>query len=149
MFPNFFPNKAIEKKSTPGLIGLSKIEDSIPYMNAILQCFSNIKNLRIELLKSNIYEDLNINKTTNKKISFALADVLKNLWKNLDQRIYKPNYFKNKISEINPNFNNKNYGEPKDLIKFLLDNIHNELNMLKLNINLVNQNIYDFNMQGI
>ena len=146
IFSNFFPNKAVEKKSTPGLIGLSKIEDSIPYMNATLQCLSNIKNLRIELLKSNIYDDLNTNKTTNKKISFALADVLKNLWKNLDQRIYKPNYFKNKISEINPNFNNKNYGEPKDLIKFLLDNLHNELNMPKLNINLVNQNIEDFNM---
>ena len=145
MFPNFFPNKTIEKKSTPGLIGLSKIEDSIPYMNAILQCLSNIKNLRIELLKNNIYEDLNTNKTTNKKISFALADVLKNLWKNLDQRIYKPNYFKNKISEINPNFNNKNYGEPKVLIRFLLDNIHNELNMPKSNINLLNQKIY-FNM---
>ena len=146
IFSNFFPNKAVEKKSAPGLIGLSKIEDSIPYMNAILQCFSNIKNLRIELLKSNIYEDLNTNKTTNKKISFALADVLKNLWKNLDQRIYKPNYFKNKISEINPYFNNKNYGEPKDLIKFLLDNIHNELNMPKSNINLLNQKIYYFYM---
>ena len=41
----FLPNKTIHKVSTPGIIGLLNIGATC-YMNATLQCFSNITRLR-------------------------------------------------------------------------------------------------------
>ena len=75
----FLPKKAIHKESTPGIIGLFKNGD-ICYMNATIQCFSNIKSLRIELLNQNTFQDLEKNKN-DKKLSYALAFEFKNLWK--------------------------------------------------------------------
>ena len=60
---------------TPGIIGLLNI-GAICYMNATIQCFSNVRNLRNELLNKDLYKDLEKNKNTNKKLSFDLAEVL-------------------------------------------------------------------------
>ena len=42
---NFLPKKVIHNKSTPGLVGLLNI-GGICYLNATLQCISNISRLR-------------------------------------------------------------------------------------------------------
>ena len=93
----FFVKKSIHKRSVPGLIGLQNIGATC-YMNATLQCFSNSSRFRTQLLKKELYQDLEKNKNTNKIISFALAEVLKNLWDILDHLIYSPENFKNVIS---------------------------------------------------
>ena len=123
----FCPVKAVEKQSSPGIIGLVNIGATC-YMNATLQCFSNITRLRKELLNKDVYKDLENNKDKNKKLSFALAEVLKNLWENLNQRFYPPENFKKVISEMNPLFKGIAANDPKDLILFLLETIHKELN---------------------
>ena len=123
----FLPNKVIHNKSTPGLIGLLNIGATC-YMNATLQCFSNIGRLRAYLLSKEIYKNLENEKDTNKKLSFALAEVLKNLWEKLEQRFYAPENFKNIISEKNELFKGIAANDPKDLIIFLLQTIHKELN---------------------
>ena len=92
-------------------------------MNATLQCFSNIDKIRTELI--NKYESLKIN---NKKLSFALAEVIYNLWKKLDERKYSPNNFKEIISSMNPIFKGIGANDPKDLILFMLTTIHKETN---------------------
>ena len=96
-------------------------------MNATLQCFSNIKYLRYELLNKMFYnylENLNNNK---KLLSFALAEVFKNLWEKLDHKSYPPNNFKELISSMNPLFKGVAANDPKDLILFILETMHNEL----------------------
>ena len=97
-------------------------------MNATLQCFSNTPKLRSYLLNKDNYSDLEHNKESTNKLSFALAEVLKNLWEILTQRDYPPNHFKNVISEMNPLFKGIKANDPKDLILFLLETMHNELN---------------------
>ena len=133
---SFFPNKANNKISTPGLIGLMNIGATC-YMNATLQCFSNIPKLREYLIEKKMYIKLKKYKEIH-KLSFALAEVIKNLWENLDKRFYPPENFKNVISEINPIFKGRAANDPKDLILFLLENIHNELNINKGNKNYIN-----------
>jgi len=125
---DFFPKKLDNnnKLSLPGLIGLNNIGATC-YMNATLQCFSNIPQLRQNLLNKKTYKDLENNKNT-KKLSFALAEVLKNLWEVLSQRQYSPTNFKNTISEMNPLFKGIAANDPKDLVLFLLQTIHKELN---------------------
>ena len=130
---DFLPVKSIDKVSFPGIIGLQNIGATC-YMNATLQCFSNVGRLKTYLLNKNIYQDLENNKNSTKKLSFALAEVLKNLWEKLEHRFYAPNNFKNLISEMNPLFKGIAANDPKDLILFLLEKIHNELNSPIYNI---------------
>ena len=131
---DFLPKKVIYRPSIPGVIGLSKISD-IPFINPIIQCFSNVQRLKFELLS--MYNDLKNNKSSEKKLSFALAKVLKNLWENLNIREYKPKTF---IEIIKSNIN-QTIKEPKQLIDYLLKEIHYELNNVE-NMNIVmNQNM--------
>ena len=124
---DFFPKTSDKKVSFPGLIGLNNIGATC-YMNATLQCFSNTPKLRSYLLDKETYQDLENNKAKNKKLSFALAEVLKNLWEVLSQRYYSPTNFKNIISEMNPLFKGIAANDPKDLVLFLLQTMHKELN---------------------
>ena len=128
---NNVPNKNDNTISTPGLIGLMNIGATC-YMNATLQCFSNITKLRECLIEKKMYLKLKKYKEI-KKLSFALAEVIKNLWENSEKKFYSPENFKNIISEMNPLFKGVAANDPKDLILFLLENMHRELNIHKKN----------------
>jgi len=115
----------------PGLIGLLNT-GSICYLNSILQCFSNIRGFRKLFLNKEIYNDLKENKKA-KKLSFALSEVLNNLWENLKQNYYSPEEFEKLICEMNPLFKDVKASNPKDLILFLLIKMHKELNISQTN----------------
>jgi len=123
----FFPRKTLHKKSFPGIKGLINIGATC-YMNATLQCFSNLIRFRAQLLSKENYQNLEKNKFKTKKLSFALAEVLNNLWEKLEQRFYAPENFKKVISEMNPLFKGIAANDPKDLILFLLEGMHKEMN---------------------
>ena len=123
----FFPRKTMHKKSYPGIIGLINIGATC-YMNGTLQCFSNLSRFRTQLLDKKFYQNLEKNKFKDKKLSFALAEVLKNLWEKLEQRFYAPENFKKVISEMNSLFKGIAANDPKDLILFLLETMHKEMN---------------------
>ena len=130
---DFLPKHNEGRISTPGLIGLSNNDTN--YMNAIIQCFSNITRFRNILLNKTIYKDLEKNKLNSKKISFALAEVLKNLWEILTQKYFSSLNFKREVCLINPYFNNINNNiHPIQFINFLLEQLHNELNTRNINI---------------
>ena len=123
----FLPNKSFHKETflTPGLVGLQN-SGGLPFLNAILQNLSNIGRLRIHLLNKNIYE--NLKNSPNKKFSFSLAEILYNIWEKPIYKFISPNKIKKAIYDNQ--FNIKN---PNDLIKFLLENIHKELNDMQNN----------------
>ena len=141
-FDEILPVKAIHRKYNPGIIGLLNIGATC-YMNATLQCFSNIVGLRKKLLDKDIYQDLERKKNTTKKLSFALAEVLYNLWKNLNKGFYSPDNFKQLISKMNPLFNGVAANDPKDLILFLLETMHKELNNPENNNEINNNQFID------
>ena len=130
------PSKAIHRDSIPGIIGLKNVGATC-YMNSTLQCFSNVERLKKYLLKEETYKDLEKNQDI-KKISFALAEVLKNLWKILNHRFYAPENFKKVISEENDLFKGIAANDPKDLILFILEQINKELNNPNNSININN-----------
>ena len=113
------------------------------YMNATLQCLAHVENLTKHLLKSKI---IPLNKARY-KLANAYIEVLKNLWLRPDIKYYSPNNFKNLISEMNPLFEGIQANDSKDLILFLMETLHNELNKINNNIanmsnNFINQ--YDY-----
>jgi ubiquitin C-terminal hydrolase len=71
---------------------------------------------------------------------------LNNLWLNCNIGYYSPDAFKNIISQMNPLFAGIQANDSKDLILFLMETMHSELNTAqKINISNQNQvNQYDY-----
>ena len=114
--------KIKEAQFNPILIGLNNIGATC-YMNASLQCFSNTKKLTQYFLEH--YEPDPKNTMANEYF-----EVLKNLW-NIDNnnKSYSPNSFKEVLSKENPLFAGIQANDSKDLINFLLERFHQELNL--------------------
>ena len=103
------------------------------YMNATLQCLAHVQRLTYYLLKPEIKSKLSLN-NYKYKLSNAYLTVLENLWQNKNIQYYSPNEFKDIISQMNPLFAGVQANDSKDLILFLLEKIHQELNEKKNNI---------------
>ena len=99
-------------------------------MNAVLQCFSNIERLRVYFL-----ENKPKIKNEKNKLSSSLLTIFENLWEKPTSTYYVPQEFKDVISEMNPLFKGIQANDAKDLILFILETIHNELNEINNNIN--------------
>ena len=122
----------IESFTSPPLIGLENVGATC-YMNATLQCFSNI-----DLLTSYFFfHQLDIMQSNK---DYTLADeylkVLLNLWNpNIDKnkRYYAPYDFKQRLGEKNPLFSGVSANDSKDLILFMLEEQHKDLNNISEN----------------
>ena len=94
-------------------------------MNATLQCFSNTKNLTDYFLNSYHKKPENIMANEYHKL-------ILNLWdKNKNKKSYSPYSFKEALSKANPLFAGIAANDSKDLINFLLEKLHQELNIVK------------------
>ena len=98
------------------------------YMNATLQCLAHIEYLTKFLL------DKYNNISPKKKLTKSYTEVLHNLWQNNNISYYTPTYFKDTISEMNSLFVGVQANDSKDLVLFLMETIHNELNKPKKNL---------------
>ena len=116
--------KILKQQNEPILIGLNNIGATC-YMNASLQCFSNTKKLSEYFLNHFIKEP-------NKVMSNEYYEVLKNLWdRENNNKSYSPTSFKDVLSKENPLFAGIAANDSKDLINFLLERFHQELNTAK------------------
>jgi len=111
----------------PILVGLNNIGATC-YMNATLQCLSNTKKLTEYFLK----EFKNDN--SNKIMTNEYYKVIKNLWnRENNNKSYSPNSFKEVLSKENPLFAGIQANDSKDLINFLIERFHQELNVVNIN----------------
>ena len=111
----------------PILVGLNNIGATC-YMNATLQCLSNTKKLTEYFLK----EFKNDN--SNKIMTNEYYKVIKNLWnRENNNKSYSPNSFKEVLSKENPLFAGIQANDSKDLINFLIERFHQELNIVNIN----------------
>ena len=130
----------IDSYELPPLIGLENVGATC-YMNATLQCFSNI-----DLLTNYFFINMNIILKSKKKytLAYEYLKLILNLWnKSIDpkKKFYAPNDFKQRIGEKNPLFAGVAANDSKDLILFILEELHNDLNNPKPNQNqLINNN---------
>ena len=135
-------------KSCPH-IGLQNIGATC-YMNATLQCFSNIEKF-VDFFKYNPQIDIVIQNNNNLSYSFKL--LIEKLWPNNydinNYKFYAPNEFKDKISKMNPLFEGIAANDAKDLVNFIIMTLHEELNKVENKIDINNEIIDQRNQQLI
>ena len=102
---------------------IENVKDS-PIINAILQCLANVEQF-VEYFLSN-KEEIKKN-AIQKPLSNAFLEMIENLWENNSIKYYFPTNCINIIQ----NKKNKFLSNPRKLIKFIFDNLHQELNQVK------------------
>ena len=103
-------------------------------MNATLQCLSNINLLTGYFLHNKDYYEKIPKENQEKKLTKAYSEVLYHLWNPHEpKKYYSPNYFKEIISKKNDLFAGIQANDCKDLLIFLYQTIHDELNENKNN----------------
>ena len=142
-YKNEILNKYLQttENEQPILIGLNDVGTTC-YMNATLECLSNINELTDYFLNQYTSDP----KDETKKISNAYYEVIKNLWDKKNNNIpYSPSTFKEVLSAENTLFEGDKVNDSKDLIDFLIERLHTELN--NCSSENVNQYLIDENDQ--
>ena len=126
----------------PPLIGLKNVGATC-YMNATLQCFSQIDSL-VNYFKYKPYIEEVIHKYDSKNklcLTESFKELMENLWptnnhyqdnynikQNSNNKYYAPYNFKKKISDMNDLFKGVQANDSKDLVNFIIMTLHEELN---------------------
>ena len=108
------------------------------YMNSTLQCFCHIEKF-IKFFK---YNPQIINDKRKDTLAYSFKLLISKLWPDDSSQnnynYFSPYEFKEKISKMNPLFNGIAANDAKDLVNFIIMQLHDELN--KANINSINDN---------
>ena len=127
----------------PVLIGLNNLGFTC-YINALLQCLNQTEPLTNYFLSeegsSKVYKNnIFIKDPSSHMLSPSFHETINNLWdKNNNKKLYSPIYFHQKLIEMNKLFKLNQPNDSKDLLKFILKQLHKELNTKEkkvLNIN--------------
>ena len=98
------------------------------YMNATIQCLCHISNIK-KYFKNRrlVYNDTN---NKNCRLTKEFYKLINSLWKDSykGKNYFTPTDFKNTISQMNPLFQGIAANDSKDLIIFLYETMHNEIN---------------------
>ena len=135
---NFIPHK-------PCLIKLEK-NTNIYCLNSVIQCLSNIPQLTGHLLNKKRILQIFIQREM-KPLSYEYVEVLKNLWMNENIKIYSPKNISNFIQEMNPFLSGNESDIIKDLLFFLINNMHQELNKIENPSQYIPNNAVKYNFQ--
>ena len=104
----------------PHKIGLVNVGQSC-YMNATLQCLSNIKEMSNYFLKN--FRTFNID---NQEFTVAYSSLIYDIF-NTKEKYISPDIFKSIIGELNPLFKGNQAADAKDLVFFIIERLHQEL----------------------
>ena len=131
-FSNLFNAKLTHLR---GLINIG----STCYMNSILQCFAHIPELHNYFKKDKISNISNQLYDQNCLLFPIFREVIMELWKTSKNAPFEPNKFKERLGEMNPLFQGSYPNDAKDLLTFILMQLHEELNDTKnCNMNMNN-----------
>ncbi|KAG8434547.1 hypothetical protein GDO86_012792 [Hymenochirus boettgeri] len=113
-------------KHVQGLVGLRNLGNTC-FMNSILQCLSNTKELRDYCLQNSHRRDLS-SKRCNTAIMEEFARLLQAMWTSSANEVVSPSDFKTQIQKYAPRFMGYNQQDAQEFLRFLLDGLHNEVN---------------------
>ena len=131
---NIISQQQITLDKFKATIGLANIGATC-YINSIIQCLAHCIELSEDILSWYLYHP--DKDKQSRCISYSYAEVLYNLFFPKDnQTYYSPNDFREIVALIGPLFEEHKANDSKDIFQFLIEKIHEELNVLnESNIN--------------
>uniref|UniRef100_A0A452HB34 Ubiquitin carboxyl-terminal hydrolase n=1 Tax=Gopherus agassizii TaxID=38772 RepID=A0A452HB34_9SAUR len=114
-------------KTVQGLTGLRNLGNTC-FMNSILQCLSNTKELRDYCLQNQYMQDLNSNSRMHTALMAEFAKLIQLLWTSSPNEVVSPSEFKTQIQRYAPGFVGYNQQDAQEFLRFLLDGLHSEVN---------------------
>ncbi|KAG7496114.1 ubiquitin carboxyl-terminal hydrolase 15 isoform X2 [Solea senegalensis] len=114
-----------------GLCGLSNLGNTC-FMNSAVQCLSNIPPLTEYFLKDKYTDELNEDNPLGMKgeIAKAYAELIKQLWSGKFSYV-TPRPFKTQVGRFAPQFSGYQQQDSHELLAFLLDGLHEDLNRIR------------------
>lgn len=101
-------------------------------MNSALQCLSNTAPLTDYFLKDEYEAEINRDNPLGMKgeIAEAYAELIKQMWSGRDSHVI-PRMFKTQVGRFAPQFSGYQQQDSQELLAFLLDGLHEDLNRVK------------------
>ena len=135
---NIYADKNLLAQSTESNISFS-------YINAFLQCLCNIKEF-VNCFKNYKIKEAIPKESQNEKLSTSFKLLIDKLYQDNTKeikRVYTPIDLIEKISNINPLFEDISTNNEKDLINFIIMTLHEELNETQINPNYALESNYE------
>ena len=132
-------NKSLDKYTEVSKTGLKNLGD-ISYLNAVLQSLGQIKYFANYFLNKDIQSKIESNIKVN-PLSFVTARLFLHLYPyppKPEFEIYQPKSYFRVLKSLNCIYDNYQRKNPNELLVFILNTLHNELNLADKNSNEIN-----------
>jgi len=118
----------VGKPEVTGAVGLRNLGNTC-FMNSTLQCLSNTPKLTQYFRNDNYQNDINKSNPLGfkGKLAISYADLIKEMWGS-EFKTVAPMKFKEVISEVQPRFSGYQQHDSSELLQFLMDGLHEDLN---------------------
>jgi len=115
-----------------GKKGLANLGNTC-FMSVVLQCWSHIATLMNLFLSEEYVQHINKENAdgTRGKLANAFSELMKKLWARDGTVSVEPGAFKSALAKFAPQFRGYNQQDAQELLEFLLDGLHEDLNSVK------------------
>ncbi|KMT12496.1 hypothetical protein BVRB_5g104230 [Beta vulgaris subsp. vulgaris] len=121
---------SLRKKEKGGLAGLQNLGNTC-FMNSALQCLVHTAPL-VEYFLQDYSDEINKQNPLGMhgELAMSFGDLLREMWSS-GRTTITPRHFKGKLARFAPQFSGYNQHDSQELLAFLLDGLHEDLNRVK------------------